>query len=479
MASISRRGGAAVAGLAITATTLVASLGAAPAARAATTVTPAFYSGATEADVVRLTLDLPAAIPNVPNPAALGLISASGSALHNTLGQLTNQAQSFAGLASGNLVQGPAAPLSALDKYVRTSGNGQQASNLQQIDPSSNPLGLGGTLGALQAASALALPASSSQGRLATLSIGALQSILPAAAVQAIRTAYSSVEPSAQSAVNQAVSQVDQVLKPIAAADPTGTAAGLEKAVNALPAQLDCANNADCLLNQILSSPLVSLDGLDAQQTIGTVRDGAQATAQAALLKANILSGLLTINGFTSTATAFADGVAGHATAKGNTILAQALVDHGLVGVDLGANGTILGVSVSGVSNQLAQQLNSALTQIVDTLNGVLGTLGVHVNTTQGTQTVRPDGTSASATGAVLDISVDQPQAAPGAAPLVDVRVGGTDSVINSRVAPPTGGVIRETVLPHTGANLPLTAGAGLALLGVAWLIRRRVLRAL
>lgn len=474
MAPTRGRGGAAIAGLAVTATAVLASLCGMGSANAGPVNGPAFYSGATESDVVRLTLDLPAALPNIPNPAALGLISTTGSVLHNTLGPAANDASSFAGLAAGNLVQGSNAPLSVLDKTVSTSGNEQRASDLQQIDAGSNPLGLGGTLGALQAASQLGLPGSSSSGKLATLSLGSLSSILPAQAVQAIRTAYASAEPGAQNAVNQAVGAADQVLSPIASADPTGTAAGLKKAVDSLPAQLDCSNNPNCLLNQILASPLVSLVGLQASQSIANLRGGAQATADAALVKANILSGLLTVNGFTSEATAFADGVAGQAIAKGNTVLAQAVVDHGLVGVNLGANGTILGVTVAGVSNQVAQQLNAALTQIVNTINGVLGTLGVHVSTSQGTRTVRPDGTSASATGAVLDIAVDQPQAAPGAAPLIDVKIGGTDSAVNSKLAP--GGLIHESVqLPHTGANLPLTGGVGLALLVGAAVVRRRL----
>lgn len=461
-------------GVAAALATVPATAQAAPRAATPTTGTLASYSGATSGNALQVALDLPQAVAGLPNPAALGLISVSGTALDETASAATDHAKAFAGLGSGSLVTGPAAPLAALGQSL-TVRSGQQTSTLDSVP--ANPIGVTGALGNLVADVPSGLPASDATANLASLSMGSLQAILPAAAVQAIQSAYNTIEPQAQPVLTQAVNQVDSVLGPLASADPTGTAASVQTAVNQLAGQLSCSGNANCLLNTVLGAPLLQLKGVDASQHIQQVSGGVQAVAHSSLISLNLLDGLVTVNGFTSDASAFADGIAGQATAKGNTIIANELVDHGVIGVDLGDNGSVLGVTVGGLSNSVVSQINTALTQIVSTINGLLSSLGVRVTPSQGTDSVNPNGTSATASGAVLDVSVMSPTAAPQSAPLVDVLFGGTHAQANAAQAVSTAKVVDIVNLPHTGANLTLIGMIAFGLLAGAYLIRRRLAR--
>ncbi|HVA60647.1 MAG TPA: LPXTG cell wall anchor domain-containing protein [Mycobacteriales bacterium] len=489
MAQNLRRRGAAAAALTVASGTLLATVAVAAPAGAATNVAPAFYSGATQGNVLGVTLNLPTALPGLPNPAALGLISATGTAVHNTLSAaVTNTASSFAGLASGSLVQ--SGPLGMLNRSASatTSGARDATSSLGTIP--SNVL-VSGSLGSLAAHVLSALPSSVSTANLANLSAGRLRDILGSSLVNQITSVYNSIESNAQSTVSSAVSTIDSVLGPLASQDPTGAAALLESQVNSLPSQLDCSKNTACLLNTLLDNNLLSFDALDAHQGIVQVADGVQSTAHAGLLGVNVLGGLVSVNGFTSDATAFADGRPGHATAAVNPVVATAKVGKLQITLGNGATGTILGINVGGLTGQTVTQINSALTTVVNTLNSVLNTLGVSVSATKGTTSVNPDGSSATATGGVLTIDVSAPSLPTGgaattagansssAAPLVQIQLGGASAAARARQAVLVPNKVitpATTALPHTGANLPLTAGIGMVLLGAAALVRRRLM---
>jgi LPXTG-motif cell wall-anchored protein len=490
-----RRRGAAAAAFALASGTLLATVAVATPAGAASTGAPAFYSGATQANVLGVTLNLPVTLPGIPNPAALGLISATGTALHNTLnGARTNVSRSVAGLANGSLVtQGTIGSVlgGALAKTVIATDAAPSAQYALASIPQ-NVL-LSGDVGKLVANVLHPLANVTSDANLASLTGGTISNILGANVTQQIQQAYdqavqqlvgqSSSDPTV---VNQVVNTIQSVLNQVTqqaggSTSPVGnTLQGLNDAITQLVSQI----RSGSILSDILNKSLISVNALDAKQSINQVSNGVHSVAHSGLLGLSLLGGLVTVNGLTSDASAFANGMPGQAHAAVNPVLANANVDHGLLNVTLGdgATGTILGVAVGNLPNSIVQQINGALTQLTSALNQLLNAIGVSVSASQGSTWVAKDGSEARATGGVLTIAVTPPLVSKGAPALV-VRVGGATADAKAKQAVPAAPVAAPaaptpTALPHTGANLPLTAGVGLGLLGIAAVLRRRMLAA-
>src|SRR3954463_13275218 len=99
------------------------SLAAAAPAGAATSAAPAYYQGVTSANVLSVALNLPVALPSVPQHLALNLIGVTGSAVHNTLSTVSAKTSSVstATLASGNLTD-----QLGLSKTIKASLDGVQ-----------------------------------------------------------------------------------------------------------------------------------------------------------------------------------------------------------------------------------------------------------------------------------------------------------------------------------------------------------------
>ena len=465
-----RRRGVAASALALASGTLLASVGVAGPAAAATPATapkPAgFMSAATAGDVVQIALNLPQQIPGLDtNQLALGLISAKGSALHDSIKGAADKASAFAGLASGTLVEGPNAPLAPLHRSVSASLTNKSAKDALGSLPD-NPL-VSGTAGQLLAQVSDAV-SNLSSANLTHADIAKLSDLLPADLLTPLNSAYDQAAKQTQDVIQQVLDQLQPVLGPVTQNDPTGTAAQVEQALTNLKAQLSS------MLTDIENTSLVSLDALDAGQSIDKVAQGVQSQAHVKLVGLNLLGGLVHVDGFASDAKAFADGIAGHGTAAFNPTIAHATLGKSILDVKLDANG--LGLSVAGLPSSVVEQVNAGLKQVQDALNSVLANIGLSVTPAAGHSEISKDGKYAQAVGGALTIALSPPTSAgapAAAAPLLQVRLGGTTAEARAEQAP----VIqaRPAALPHTGANLPLTAGGGIALLAAAAMIRRRM----
>jgi LPXTG-motif cell wall-anchored protein len=224
------------------------------------------------------------------------------------------------------------------------------------------------------------------------------------------------------------------------------------------------------------NTSVLKVQTLTAGQNIAPAGSAAKATADTVLANLDLLSGLVTVKGFESHAMALASGKSGGAAATfsghkpivavGTPVLTAALDQNGLNISD-----------VTGLPSSVSDQVNGALAQLQSILNTVLGTLGVNLKYVPGhvdkVDTV--GGKYAAATGPEYDVTVANPQDPSTAIAVVGLGHGTTASVSAAQatrhlqVKNP-----QQGKLPHTGANLPLIAGGGLAfLLGAAYLRRR------
>src|SRR6478672_4084440 len=116
------------------------SLAAAAPAGAAANTAPAYYEGATSANVLSVALNLPIALPSVPQHLAVNLIGVTGSAVHNTLSTVDAKTASLstATLASGNLTD-----QLGLSKTIKASLDGVQSATSDGLSiPASQTQGL-------------------------------------------------------------------------------------------------------------------------------------------------------------------------------------------------------------------------------------------------------------------------------------------------------------------------------------------------
>src|SRR6476469_5944780 len=114
------------------------SLAAAAPAGAAANSAPAYYDGATSANVLSVALNLPVALPSVPQHLAVNLIGVTGNAVHNTLSTVAKatSSESTATLASGSLVDALPAQL-GLKKTIKATLNGTQSATSDSLNVTS------------------------------------------------------------------------------------------------------------------------------------------------------------------------------------------------------------------------------------------------------------------------------------------------------------------------------------------------------
>lgn len=468
--SVRRRGAAATA-LALAGGTLLAAIATAGPAGASTLSGPAFFSAATEGDVVQVNVNLPAALPNLPQKIGLALISAKGNALHDAINGKADVSQSFARLAGGTLVEGKSAPLAMLDRSVSADLASPSASD-ELLSLPQNPIA-NGAAGTLKALVTKATVSNDSAANLTKVNVLKLSDILGslgnvgAQINSALTDAINQVTPVTQNVIDTAVNNLNNVVSQTAG---TSEATQVSSTVNSLTSTLQqLQQQLPSLLNTALDSPVVSLDALDANQAIDRSQ-AVTAQAHAKLLGLDILGGLVTVKGFVSDATATAGGVAGSAKSSYNPVIADASVGNGLLGVKLDAAG--LGLTGSGLPADVQNQVNQILSTVQSALNDLLSTLGLKITPVAGSSTAAADGKSAAATGGSMLISLTPPSMTE---PLVAVRLGGTTAKVNAAQATQTVVANRPPALPHTGANLPLAGGAGVVLLASAAFIRRRM----
>ena len=476
MAATHRRRGTAVTALALAGGTSLAAIALAAPAGAAKSHAPAYYQGVTSANVVGIALHLPSALPalpNLPKDLALNLIGVTGNAVHNTLATgAKSSSTAIASLASGSLVDALPSAL-GLNKTVKASLSGQQSSSDNARDIAADPLvNLNiGPLSALAKASLNKAAATLTDGYVAKL--GALLDTTSAGtqAVNQIQQALQQANVTDQ--VNSAVNQITDALNSVTGTTPAAAVAQqVETAVQTIQSKVNTLVNS---LSALANTPVVTVKTLDATQSIAPAADAAQALASVNLADLNVLNGLLTVKGFVSQATAVANGKPGgaHATYSGHAPIVA--VGTPALTATLDENGLNLS-DVVGLPSSVTDQVNAALAQLQSTLNTLLGTLGVHLNYVPGhVDKVDSNGKYAAATGPEYDIVIDSP--VPGDGALAEIGLGhGTAASVSAaqhvvkNVPNPQAGA-----LPHTGANLPLIGGAGLALLIGAAVLRRRM----
>jgi LPXTG-motif cell wall-anchored protein len=270
------------------------------------------------------------------------------------------------------------------------------------------------------------------------------------------------------------LNQVNGALKSVAGDNAaTQTVSQIQTAVQTVQSKVNT------VLNQVLNTgntSVLKVDTLDAAQAIGAVANGAQSKADTVLANLNLLNGLVSVSGFESHATAIANGKAGGANATFSGHKPIVAVGTPVLTAALDENGLSLNNVVSGLPVDVQGTLNTALSQLQAVLNTVLGTLGVHLNYVPGhVDKVDANGKYAAATGPEYDVVVSNPLDAKNAIAVVGLGHGTTASV-SAAQAPRITKVSnpQQGKLPHTGANLPLIAGGGVAfLLGAAYLRRR------
>ncbi|MBV9291470.1 MAG: LPXTG cell wall anchor domain-containing protein, partial [Frankiales bacterium] len=291
-------------------------------------------------------------------------------------------------------------------------------------------------------------------------------------------TLLATLEKSVNGVTNTVTDQVSSVLQTVGNAlkQPglTATATQTLKSLQATLQQIQSKING--ILANVGNTAVLTVKTLDAQQSIAPAGNAAQSVASVNLADLNVLNGLLTVKGFVSQATAVANGKrnGAHASFSGHAPIVA--VGTPLLTATLDENGLNLS-DVAGLPSSVTDQVNSALATLQNALNTLLGTLGVHLNYVPGhVDRVDSAGRYAAATGPEYDVVVDSP--IPGDGALAEIGLGhGTTASVSAQQATK---VVKlpnpqKGNLPHTGANLPLIGGSGLALLVGAAVLRRRM----
>lgn len=470
MATSLRRRGTAVVALAMAGGL---SLAASTPAGAATNTAPAYYQGVTSANVLSVALNLPVALPNVPQHLAVNLIGVTGNAVHNTLATgARTSSEATSTLASGNLTD-----QLGLSKTIKASLAGPQSASANAI-PSINTPVLSLNVGPLVANVAqLNNNASAELLDAKVLNLGALlgaQSGTTTTLVKAVQDNLSQVQGTLNNELNSALQTINGAVADLPANSPAADVASqVQTAVQTIN------DKVNSVVNQVLNTgntSVLTVQTLSATQNIAPSGDAAKATADTVLANLDLLSGLVTVKGFESHAIAIANGKAGGATARGWGVRPIVSVGTPVLTAALDTNGLSLS-NVAGLGSA-TDTVNSALATVQNAVNGLLGTLGVRLNYVDGTAKYDAvTGKTAEATGAEYDVVVANPLTPSEALAVVGLGHG-THASVSAAQATRKQIVNNPQLgkLPHTGANLPMIAGGGLAfLLGAAYL-RRRVM---
>ena len=186
------------------------------------------------------------------------------------------------------------------------------------------------------------------------------------------------------------------------------------------------------------------------------------------------MGGFVTLDGFTNSATAFANGVAGGGTANPQPAVAEVTVADGLAVLGLDVDGLRAQIgSIEGIPAEVVAAVNTALDELEAGLQQVFDATGVSITQSAGSKTISPDGRSATASASGLLINL-----APGGTQLLSLEIGAASAQAVAQQPTVTPPVVTPPVvtpsLPRTGAELPLTGGAALVLVAAAALVARR-----
>lgn len=487
-----------VAACAATTALLITTTGAGTAA-AATTDQELLHRATTATGVVQVVLDLPTALPGVPDPAVLTLLGTQGQSFHGAGGSGdTTVARSF--LAGGDLVTD--SPLSALlaplDRTVSSdlTDPGQHTASVVSVP--ANPLGLALDVGSQQAAVTVGSRLATSSGSLVQADLGSLRTLGLGTALDAALTplndAVASLATQA-SALTAALSTLPALPSttvpnplsgiitgsPATLATPALSGAALADLVNALPAQVQAITTA------LTDGAVIRLTAVDTAQRIAPAASSVAASSRAKAADVALLGGLVTVHATEATAGATAGLTRAAASSTASATLLDVEVSTDLTtllqvvasdkGITAGLlDGTLLDSTLDVLLQPLVQQLDATLNTVLAELTDLLSSLngGAQV-IAQGTvsKVVSADGRRAEAHAVPAAVTVGLP-VAPN---VLTVSLGQADATAEvSLSAPPAAAPTPAPELPHTGAGelLPLLA---LVLVAVAAAARRRATR--
>jgi hypothetical protein len=477
MPSTKRHRGVAVGAIALASTASLAALVTASPAAASVHHTPAYYAGQAQGNVLGLNIDLPVKLPGLPNPLGVNLIHLQGQALHDPLhlaGHTPAVSTSTASLITGSLVNLLAKTLHvSLNRTAHVALGGLTHQETSLLDIPAKPLA-DLSVGDLVASLTKATDATTSGAQAVVANIGTGDDLLGTKAVSQIQALLNSIN--ATGTVQTTVDQILTTLQKLTGSTPLvgETVKSLTKTVNTILAKV---NN---LVDNLGTTPLVSVNVHDTTQNVTPFGNGVRSTSTLGLVDVNVLGGLLSINGFHSQAMAFANGKAGDARTVSSATRPVVRVNAAdALCAQLSTNGiSLCNVSNLGLPASVTKQLNVLLKQLSGELNvissKILGDVPL-ISETPGSSHVAANGKSATAVAPSYNISVGK---------LLTVTLG--DGVSASAAAlqnaPAKKVVIQNNPentphsLPFTGINLGVLGIAGLSLLGIAAIVRRRLM---
>lgn len=479
--------------LALATGTLVAA-GAGSAGAANTTKTT--YTATGGGSVLRLTVNLPVALPNIGNTLTQDLVlTGSNARTGDAAAAITS---SILG-ANGNvpLVSG------LLDKSVQAEYGKPQPAAINTW-PDTGVLGITGKLLSLESKAGNPNVDGTVAHSLSTVSdlriegAGNLDAVLSALTAQlqtVLNQALGSLGSTGSTAgatgtltttvgtvLDTLVSQVNAITQnaiagqtqQVADAIKAATQAVLDQ-VNLLPSKLQAQLKAATTDTSLLHIGLIQ-----SEQTVTRAAGTVTSDSAQKLVGVSVLGGLVTVDGLTSAATAsLGDGLTKATQDVGRNAVLKVNVGPDLLTAEV-TNGLTAALGGSALPTEVVTAVNGALDQITSLLNTVLGAT---LNPTKvGTNVATADKASSSVNAAELVVN----PALPGVGalfpkPLVDIQfvpsaaeVVKAQSTIHPAVITPAKAGSAPHALAQTGAELPLTGAVAAALMGLAAVARRR-----
>jgi hypothetical protein len=475
--------------LALATGTLVA-VGAGSAGAASTTKTT--YTATGGGSVVRLTINLPVALPGIGQSLTQDLVL-TGSNVRT--GDIAAAVTSSILGANGNvpLVSG------LLDKSVKAEYGKPQPASVNAF-PDLSALGITGQLLALDSVANnpnVAGTVAHSVSKVANLRIdgaGNLQAVIDALTAQLtslVNTAIGTLPsgaaaPGTAGATLPATSTITGLVDTLTTqlnGLTQGATQPVTDAIDAVIKQLDTLPQllATQMKAATADTSLLSIKLIQSEQTVSRVANAVTSESSQALTGISVLGGLITVDGLTSGATAtLGDGISKAVPSLGQNSLLHVNAAN-LLTADV-TNGLLASLKSSVLPAQVTDAVNGLLAQVTGLLNGVLGATLSTPTVASNVSTADKASTSVAAARLVVNPTLPGLNKPLFDKPLVDVQfVPSAAEVLKSQatVAPvvvtnPAKAASAPHALAQTGADLPLTGAVAAALMGLAAIARRR-----
>jgi hypothetical protein len=479
--------------LALATGTLVA-VGAGSAGAASTTKTT--YTATGGGSVVRLTINLPIALPGIGQSLTQDLVL-TGSNVRT--GDIAAAVTSSILGANGNvpLVSG------LLDKSVKAEYGKPQPTPVNAF-PDLSALGITGQLLSLDSSANnpnVAGTVAHSVSKVANLRIdgaGNLQAVIDALTAQLtslVNTAIGTPPGGAAAGgtggtlapvtntitdlLTKVTDQLDTLTQNTTAPLSDAAKAAVQTLItqlNALPTTLMTNFKAATADTSLLSIKLIQ-----SEQTVSRVANAVTSESTQALTGISVLGGLITVDGLTSGATAtLGDGITKAVPTLGQNSLLHVNAAN-LLTADV-TNGLFATLRSTVLPAQVTDAVNSVLAQVTTLLNGVLGATLSTPTVASNVATADKASTSVAAARLVVNPTLPGLNKPLFDKPLVDVQfVPSAAEVLKSQatvlpavVTNPAKAASAPHALAQTGADLPLTGAVAAALMGLAAIARRR-----